>query len=215
MDKQDLKLPHSERVCKWGHRRYTGGGDDKMWYGIGKRQYHFLVAEGLRNDMNFLDVACGGLRLGQFLIPALDTGNYYGLEAEEGLVTAGIDAEILFDVLKVKKPKFAFNYTFDVSFCDGYDFAIAQSLFTHLTPEDISNCFAALRSIARNQSKFFFTFHKGSKARNRYNVSHANRRWRYSFEDLAALADASGFECTYIGGWGHERGQVIAVATPR
>ena len=99
-----MEAPHSERVKMWGHRQYVGGVDSESWYGIGKRQYHFLVANGLESKHRFLDVACGALRLGQYLIPMLDPEKYYGLEAEPGLIEAGIRDEILFDLVSLKKP---------------------------------------------------------------------------------------------------------------
>ncbi len=211
---QDLQLPHEERVKLWGHRRYVGGGDPETWYGIGRRQYHFLVSRGLTHASRFLDVACGSLRLGQYLIPMLDAGNYFGLEGEEALVQAGLEHELLFTVAQAKQPRFAFNYAFDLSTCPGYDYAIAQSLFTHLTLEDIGRCFTAMRPVAAPGSQFFFTFFEGEEAHNPEGESHANRNWRYRFETLKAVAEAAGFDCTYIGDWGHERGQMMAVATP-
>jgi len=210
---EDMELPHSERVRKWGHRKYIGGSDAEAWYGIGKRQYHFLVSQGLNGHHTFLDVACGSLRLGQYLIPMLDEGHYFGLEGERGLVDAGLENELLFDVVKIKNPAFAFNYDFDVSFCPGYDFAIAQSLFTHLTLDDIEKCFRALSPIARPKSKFFFTFFEGDESKNEFDVSHANRNWQYRYSTLEERAVAHGFACRYIGDWGHERNQMVAVAT--
>lgn len=206
--------PAAERIKLWGHRGYVGGNDPETWYGIGRRQYHFLVSRGLIHSSRFLDVACGSLRLGQYLIPMLDAGHYFGLEGEEDLVRAGLEQEMLFDVAKIKQPKFAINYDFDLSTCDGYDFAIAQSLFTHLTREDILRCFTGMRPVADPGSQFFFTFFEGEEDQNPDGDSHANRNWRYRFETLKALAEAAGFECTYIGDWGHERSQMMAVATP-
>lgn len=209
---RDLQLPAHERVKLWGHRRYVGGGEPEAWYGIGKRQYHFLVSRGLTHSSRFVDVACGSLRLGQYLIPMLDEGHYFGLEGEESLVQAGIAHELLFDVAKVKKAKFAFNYDFDLSACDGYDFAIAQSLFTHLTQEDILKCFMAMRGVAKPGSQFFFTFFEGGESKNPDGCSHANRNWFYAFPTLQRLAEQAGFTCDYIGDWGHERNQMMGVA---
>src|ERR1700753_963856 len=70
--------------------RGLGGSDAEPCYGIGKLQYHFLVANGLRHNHRFLDMACGSLRLGQYLIPFLDEGNYRGIEGEKGLGDAGL-----------------------------------------------------------------------------------------------------------------------------
>ena len=208
----DLALSHQDRVKKWGHRKYVGGDDPEAWYGIGKRQYHFLVTQGLQPHHVFLDVACGSLRLGQYLIPMLKKGNYFGLEAEESLVDFGISREMMFDVVSQKEPTFMIGYDFDVSSCGGYDFAIAQSLFTHLTVMDIGKCFSSLAGVAKKGSKFFFTFFEGDEGRNIHKVSHANKKWYYDFGTLKEIANSNGFDCEYIGDWGHERNQMMAVA---
>jgi SAM-dependent methyltransferase len=211
----DLALPPSERIRKWGHRAYIGGTDSENWYHIGLRQYHFLVSNGLKPEHKFLDVACGALRLGQFLIPMLDEGNYYGIDGEGELINAGLSKELMFDLHLLKEPKFAVNYEFDVSFCGGYDFAIAQSLFTHLTAADIAKCFEGVAKAANPGSKFFFTFFEGSEQKNVHDVSHANKQWFYSFDTLKELAETNGFDCDYIGDWGHERRQMMGVAHKR
>lgn len=208
----DLALPHSERAKKWGHRAYIGGANAQLWYGIGKRQYHFLISRGLQSHHHFLDVACGSLRLGQYLIPMLNTGHYYGLEGEKSLVDAGLEREILFDIAKLKIPKFSYNYDFDLDFCDGYDFAIAQSLFTHLNIDDITKCFVALSYKANRNSQFFFTFFEGDEKENKMILSHPHKNWFYQYKTLEKIAQKHGFTCDYIGDWGHERHQMMAVA---
>lgn len=205
-------LPFNLRFAKWGHRSYIGGSDSEAWYGIGKLQYHFLVANGLKNNHKFLDIGCGSLRLGQYLIPMLDEANYYGLDAESALIDAGIEAEMHFNVFEKKKPKLIVNTKFDLGMCDGYDFAIAQSLFTHLCVDDIDRCFRSLSLIANPGSKFFFTFFEGDEAANEL-ISHPHKNWRYQYETLKNITLKYGFNSKYIGVWGHPRKQVIAMAT--
>ncbi|MBO6867999.1 MAG: class I SAM-dependent methyltransferase [Thalassococcus sp.] len=210
---RDLKLSHDERAQKWGHRAYVGAVDSETWYGIGKRQYHFLTSKGLLAEHKFIDIACGSLRLGQFLIPMLDNGNYFGLEGEPKLVQKGIDREFLFDIIEQKNPKFSFNYAFDFSTFPPFDFAIAQSLFTHLTLEDIEKCFRNLRGKAHDGSKFYSTFFEGDSTRNPDATSHANKDWYYHFSDFEEIASRTGWNIEYIGDWGHERGQKMMCAT--
>lgn len=207
-------LPANERVAKRGHRRYVGGPDPERWYGIGRRQYHFLVSQGLASHHRLLDVACGALRLGQYAIPMLDKGHYYGLEGEPSLVEAGLTEEMLFDVAALKTPQFSHNYDFDLSFCPGYDFAMAQSLFTHLTLDDIALCFENMISVARPGSKFFWTFFDDDGLANPEGQSHPNLSWRYAFEDIEERAAQAGFRTTYIGDWGHPVDQLMAVSEP-
>lgn len=201
-----------ERVVEVGHRRYVGGRNADVWYGMGKRQYHFLVARGLQPEHKFLDIACGSLRLGQFLIPFLRKGNYYGLEGEQSLIDSGLQQEMLYGVADLKKPHFTANYDFDFSFIDDFDYAIAQSLFSHLTEADIRKCFRNLRPKAKSGSRFYFTFFEGDSAQNTVAKSHANMSWYYSKEEMERFATENGWKFEYIGDWNHPRKQMMALA---
>ena len=212
--KEWIKLPIDERLTLVGHRTFVGGEDAETWYRIGRHQYHWLVAQGLRPDHRFLDVACGSLRLGQYLIPYLNAGNYYGLEAEPSLVRDGLAHELDHGIAELKAPTFGHGYSFDFSFCPGFDVAIAQSLFTHLTLADIHLCFANLRPMADPKARFYFTFFEGETVRNPAGRSDANLAWRYPFEQIAAQGTSAGWAVEYIGDWGHLRGQMMAVARP-
>lgn len=212
--KNDLSLKHESRIKKWGHRAYVGGGDSEAWYGIGKRQYHFLVKNNLKSTDRFVDIACGSLRLGQYLIPMLNEGCYYGLEGEPELVRAGLEQELLFDLNDIKSPHFAYNYSFDFSFVESFDVAMAQSLFTHLTLKDITDCFSNLRHKAHESSRFYFTFFEGNESNNPDADSHANKDWHYDFSAFEKIASHTGWDLKYIGDWGHERDQKMVCATP-
>lgn len=208
---RELELSPAERVQLWGHRRFVGGDDPEAWYGIGRHQYHFLISEGLSHDHKFLDIACGSLRLGQYLIPFLDVGNYFGIEGEKVLVEAGLHEELLFEVARLKQPNFHFSYNFSFAFAKNFDVAIAQSLFTHLTLEDIETCFANLRDAAKPGSTFYFTFFEGNGSENPQ-TSHAQLNWCYRPRELMQLAEKYAWEPTYFGDWGHPRGQMLVKA---
>jgi SAM-dependent methyltransferase len=207
-----IDKPAAERVRILGHRAYVGGHFPRMWFEIGRRQFHFLVSRGLRPEHRFLDVACGSLRLGQFVIPFLEAGHYFGLEAEPDLVRAGLEHELLFDIAEQKRPTFGHGYDFDLSFVPGFEVALAQSLFTHLTPEDIALCMASVAGVAGPDSRFFFTYFEGEGPKPK-GPSHAQKGWVYTRDEIDGMAHASGWTCDHIGGWGHERGQVMVCAT--
>lgn len=209
-----INKPAAERIEVLGHRAFVGGTSAETWYGIGKRQYHWLISRGLRHDHRFLDIACGSLRLGQFLIPYLDTGCYFGLEPEPSLVEKGLQDELLFDLGTTKAPRFGHGYGFDFSFVDGYDFAIAQSLLTHLNVEDITRLMTNLRGVSEPGSRFYFTFFEGDGTRNPKGPSHANKSWHYRFAQLQEIAADTGWSLEYIGDWKHKRGQKMVLATP-
>jgi len=142
----------------------------------------------------------------------LSAGNYSGIEGEKALVTAGIEKEMLFDLVEKKNPTFIYNYDFNFEGCSGYDYAIAQSLFTHLTLEDIRKCFVNLYPISNDGGKFYFTFFEGDESKNIHTASHANKNWQYNFASLKNIAEECGFRVEYIGDWGHEKEQMMAVA---
>jgi len=196
-----------------GHRGFVGGKNVELWYGIGMLQYHFLISQGIKPSSRFLDLGCGALRLGQYLIPFLEAGNYYGLDAEPNLIRAGLSVEIPSDIVDMKSPVFTVNHTFDFSFIDYFEYSIAQSLFTHLTLQDIERCFEKLKAVARTDSKFFFTFFEGDSSNNKYEVSHANRRWDYSYQELTDVAEKHEWKLSYIGDWKHPRDQKMVEAS--
>ena len=207
---------YPQRLKQRGHRNYVGGEDCESWYGIGKLQYHFLMYQGLEHYHTFLDVACGSLRLGQYLIPILDNHNYYGIDGNEELVKQGLKNEFPNkELLNYKKPNFSYNYNFDFSFSDcqfsHFDFAMAQSLFTHLTLSDIELCFKNIVRKMNQESRFYFTFFEGSSKNNPTIESDPHCGWFYSFEELQFIAEQFNLRLNYIGDWGHPRNQKIVL----
>lgn len=160
-----------------------------------------------------MDLGCGALRLGQYLIPYLETRHYFGLEPEKLLVDCGIFYELDKNILNEKKPNFQFNYAFEFPELKSFDYCMANSIFTHLNKEDIKICFEKLILKTNPNSKFFFTFKLGDSKKNKYEKSHANRRWEYKFEEIIPLA--LGWDLKFIGDWNHPNNQQMVLASPK
>jgi hypothetical protein len=188
-----------------GHRSYVGGA----WDEIGRLQADFMLAMGLSPDHVFLDVACGALRCGVHLIPYLNRGNYLGLDREARLVRLGIRHELGTELYRLKAPEFLINSEFEFDrFSKKPDFALAQSLFTHLNREDILRCLANLRAFAKPGTRFFATYFIGDRQMGR-RESHALRRFTYTREQSLEFGEQTGWKARYIGDWNHPRHQMM------
>ncbi len=125
------------------HRSYVGG----MWEDLGALQFDDLVGQGLRPSHRLLDIGCGSLRGGVRFIDYLDPFHYFGTDINADLIEAGRERELTpAQRDRLGPDSFRVSDTFDFNF-DGpaFDFAIAFSLFTHLTQNKIRLCLSNLR----------------------------------------------------------------------
>tara|TARA_E500000318_G_scaffold111561_1_gene130582 strand:- start:268 stop:912 length:645 start_codon:yes stop_codon:yes gene_type:complete len=126
------------------------------WDVLGRWQIDALTEIGLKPDHNVLDIGCGALRLGVFALPYLTVGKYCGVDAFEGYIKIAkkiqhkLGQEHNFDVRLDHKFEFE---AFEINF----DFAIAQSVFTHLSSGQIKECLRKLHSVTTPGAKFLAT----------------------------------------------------------
>jgi hypothetical protein len=201
----------SEGVKLLGHRAYVGG----LWEEIGKLQFDFLVAQGLRPNHHLIDIACGSLRAGVHFIRYLDVGRYCGMEKERDLIRTGIAEELGTSLFEEKRPLFIVSDRFAFECCDTTpDFALAQSLFTHLTPELINLCFANLRKRIGDDGVFYATFNESKKAMSNPAAPHDHDIFYYTREEMEEFGIRAGWTPAYIGDWGHPRGQIMISYRP-
>jgi SAM-dependent methyltransferase len=132
------------------YRAYVGPPEDYDL--IAAMTFNLLTTLGLRQHHTLLDIGCGSLRIGRLLIPYLNRGKYFGLEPHQWLVEAGIKHELGEEVVQIKRPTFFFSDSPDtvtrakVSF----DFALAQSIFSHSGLDLIKGWLSAVsRSLAQ------------------------------------------------------------------
>ncbi len=136
------------------YKTYVGGQYDLK----GAMQLALLYALGLRAEHRLLDIGCGSLRAGRFLIPYLDPGGYTGLEPNTWLIDEAIDKEIGRDILDIKKPTFVHNDRFDVSGLGAFDFVLANSIASHTGPSMTKAFLEAVRQALAPQGMAAVTF---------------------------------------------------------
>jgi len=148
-DQEDLGLglkpgdPH--------YRAYVGPPEDYDL--IAAMTFNLLTTLGLRQHHTLLDIGCGSLRIGRLLIPYLNRGKYFGIEPAEWLVAEGIEHELGKAVIQTKRPTFLFTDSPSaiVEANTSFDFALAQSVFSHSGLDLIQGWLSAIsRSLARD-----------------------------------------------------------------
>jgi hypothetical protein len=206
------RAEHGEAgISHLGHRDYVGG----LWEEVGRLQFDFLIAEGLRPSHVLLDIACGALRGGVHFIPYLDRGNYLGIEKERTLVERGLADELPADVREEKAPELLIDGSFAFArLSKAPDYALAQSLFTHLPPGEIERCLTRLRAVARPGCRAYATFFETAAAEPRPDRAHDHVNWRYTRDEMLGFGRRCGWQARYVGDWGHPRGQVMVALTP-
>ena len=199
--------PQGDRgIAKKGHRGYVGG----LWEEIGTLQFDFLLSKGLKPDSYLLDIACGSLRLGVKSIPYLERSHYLGIDKESGLVKAGLENELDPKLREEKQPIIVISDSFEFEkLGQKVDFAIAQSLFSHLPPSLIDLCFKKLYPWLEDDGVFYATFFETERKVHNPAKPHDHDIFAYTKDEMYGFGEINGFNADYIGNWNHPRNQVI------
>ena len=193
------------------YRAYVGPPEDydlvaAMCFGL-------LTAMGLRGHHSLLDVGCGSLRLGRLLIPYLNTGNYHGLEPNPWLIDNGVAMEVGQDLIRTKKPSFYHSDNINqTGRSDFFDFAIAQSIFSHCGPDLLTSHLHGISGTLKVNGILLATYVPGP-------ADSAATGWvypecvDYTQAGMAATAQACGFVFHAID-WLHPRQRWALFAKP-
>lgn len=186
------------------HRAYIGRPEDYDL--IAAMVFSLLTCAGLRQHHRVLDIGCGSLRIGRLLIAYLNRCCYVGIEPNEWLVRAGIERELGHEQTRIKQPRFSFaDSCAELDASERYDFAIAQSIFTHCGRDLIERWLDDTARHLGDDGVLFATYYPG------------DRDWRgsgwvypycvqYREESLSSWAAAAGLHAMRID-WQHPRRQ--------
>ena len=155
-DREDLGLglkpgdPH--------YRAYVGPPEDYDL--IAAMTFNLLTTLGLRQHHSLLDIGCGSLRIGRLLIPYLNRGKYFGIEPNEWLVEEGIRRELGETLVQIKRPTFFFSDSPNTIAQEkiAFDFAVAQSIFSHCGIDLIKGWLSAISSSLAEDGALVATF---------------------------------------------------------
>jgi len=174
---------------------------------IGAQQFCVLVNLGLRAHHRLLDVGCGCLRGGRFLIPYLDKRHYMGLEPDTALLDAGLSDELGWDMHCSKRPIFYHFSDFQLSAIrESFDYILAQSILSHAGWDIAWTIFKEAGKALADQGIFAATWFQGEEEAN-LNGWHGGRIVRYRDSTMADMALASGFQSLQVLDVKHPMGQ--------
>ena len=198
---------HAANLPLVDHREYVGG----LWDEIGRLQFDFLVAQGLRPEHTLVDVACGSLRGGVHFVPYLDRGHYLGIDRQRSLIDQGRAKELGLELEAERRPEFVVSETFEFDrFSRRADWGIAQSLFTHLPARTIVDCLAKLRAWSPG-CHFYATFLEAVTRTENPRYPHDHECFYYTRAEMQGFAHRTGWRFAYIGDWQHPRGQIMTL----
>ena len=148
-DREDLGLGLKPGDAQY--RAFVGPPEDYDL--VAAMTFNLVTTLGLRQHHSLLDVGCGSLRIGRLLIPYLNRGKYFGVEPNEWLVDEGIRRELGETLVQIKRPTFFFSDSPETitQAKTAFDFALAQSIFSHCGLDLIKGWLSAIsRSLAQD-----------------------------------------------------------------
>jgi len=187
-----------------------------LWYEISEWQIKSLKELGMRPNHVLLDIGCGPMRLGMEAVPYLDSGNFCGVDPYPPYKALG---EAMMREIECEK-----EYVMEVSgefpfqqFDRTFDYAIAQSVITHLSLEQITLLFANLKEVMNEGGVFLFTFnHNAFPLGFLYEAKHPMMAPSFvNKEFFKELADKYSLTFTYnpTADLNHPTGQAVATLT--
>ncbi|HVU21330.1 MAG TPA: class I SAM-dependent methyltransferase [Rhizomicrobium sp.] len=176
---------------------FTGGPIDRFGV-VGRQTFKSLKAAGVRRSSKVLDVGCGALRLGYWLVRFLEPDCYCGIDPNPKYVQVGLKHAIGDKVANAKRPRFDYNMEFDFSvFGIKFDYIVARSIFSHTSPEQVCKVLDSFRDNSSETGVMLVSYRPLKKAELGEKVVDVNKfgEWswrRYGKAYLKQLAQERG-----------------------
>ncbi len=125
----------------------------------GRAQLEALIRHGLNPWHKLLDIGCGALCGGWWMIHFLDSGNYHGIEPNTFMFQAGVKHLVEPGLFDTKQPRFQHNDQYDFSGFDvKFDFFHAHSIWTHAPKKDIEKMLDGFALFSNPGARFLTSF---------------------------------------------------------
>ncbi len=145
------------------------GGPVEHFEQDGRSQLIALLRRGLRPDSMVVDVGCGTLRAGYWLIHFLDPGGYHGIEPSQEFLSGGRKEILEPGLEEAKSPRFSDDRSFNVGVFGGRpDFVLARSVWSHAAKPQIEQLLDSFAEHAATDGLLFASYVPVSERRPDY-----------------------------------------------
>ena len=150
------------------------GGPARLFETAGRQLLITLLSEGLTLSSKVLDIGCGCLRGGYWLIHFLDKGCYFGIEPNIKMLEAGSRILLESGLAELKSPKFNHNADFDfMIFGEKFDYFVARSIWTHASKQQIQTMLDGFVSNSNSGAIFLTSYVKPTM----FNKEYMGKGW--------------------------------------
>ncbi len=159
----------TDSVDKLINRGVFLGGPATLFEMAGRKTLMTLLEYGLLPDSKVLDMGCGCLRGGYWLIRFLEEGCYFGIEPNKTMLQNGIDVLLSPAITTNKQPVFNHNTEFDAGvFNQKFDYFLARSIWTHAAKSQIIQMLDSFVLNAKPGGIFLTSYLNATKAGEEY-----------------------------------------------
>ena len=135
------------------------GGPIELFDVAGRKLLMLLLNEGLLPTSRVLDIGCGCLRVGYWLIHFLGQERYFGIEPNRLMLGAGLRILLEPGVVELKRPQFDENARFDFAvFDEQFDYFVARSIWIHASKAHIQTMLDGFVSTSNTHSVFLVSY---------------------------------------------------------
>ena len=125
----------------------------------GRTELEALVRNGLNPWSKLLDIGCGALCGGYWMMHFLDPDCYHGIEPNRHMFDSGVAHILEPGLLELKRPRFEHNDQYDFSgFGTKFDYFHAHSIWTHAPKKDIEKMLDGFVKYGNDGARFLTSF---------------------------------------------------------
>jgi ubiquinone/menaquinone biosynthesis C-methylase UbiE len=163
-------------------------------------QLEYLRKHGLAREMAMLDYGCGALAAGLLFIQYLDAAKYFGVDISSKVLEEG-GLRLRRQGLEHKNPTLVHLTGLSLAQLEGrrFDVIWAQSVFTHMPPDDIRAALAQLRRLMHADARFYATYAWSAQGPVQKNY----KDWYYNPSYFSDAAREAGLTVEEMADWRH------------